>query len=100
MAAVQDTETRREKKATGKTEAEIGEMRPQATERQVLPGAADAGRGRKGPPQAPSEVADSADTFSSDLWPPELGANPLLLFETTRFVVIVVADPGNSYISR
>lgn len=58
-----------------KTEAEVGEMRPQLG----VPGATKAGRGRKGegPSLEPSRAARAHRHLDFRLWPPEEGTTHL-----------------------
>lgn len=83
-----DTDTQREKDLA-ETEAEFGVMKPQAKEHQELPGA---GRGmERFFPRALVECG-LTDTLILGFWYPSKWENKFLLFEATRFVVIVIVS--------
>ena len=53
------------------------------------------GASRKDSPSEPPEVTNFADTFKSDLYPPELWENTLLLFRSlTQLVVLCYDNPS------
>lgn len=48
----------------------------------------------KASPSEPPEGNNTTDTSTSDSWPPELGDNTFLLFETTQFLLLFLAALG------